>query len=48
MTNIQRFRVIRYFVCAILLGIAYTLGTISGYSDGYEAGLRHGMEMSND
>jgi hypothetical protein len=44
-TNIQRFRAVRYFLAAILIGIAFVLGTICGYGDGYEAGLRHGMEM---
>lgn len=30
-----------------LIGIAFVFGTIVGYGDGYEAGLRNGMEMSN-
>lgn len=46
MTNLQRFRFLGVAMALAAMAIVFVIGTIVGYSDGYEAGLRHGQEMS--
>jgi len=46
MTNLQRIAAVRLAAMIIAAFVVYQVGSIMGYSDGYEAGLRHGMEMS--